>query len=168
MFKKLSVIIGILFCVGLGVLLHFTYEWSGYNMAVGYFSSVNESTWEHLKLLFFPVTLYTLGQFVFCERKTKGFLLFRAVSLLIGLIFITSAFFTVSGIVGKTDMPVVNIAIFVVGVIITFVLTELMLRSVYYVPKYSNLFALIIFAVFTLLFIVWSYDPPNIGLFKAP
>lgn len=40
----------------LGVLLHFTYEWSGDNAVVGLFSAVNESTWEHLKLLFFPVS----------------------------------------------------------------------------------------------------------------
>ena len=37
----------------LGVLLHFTYEWSDDNRIVGLFSAVNESTWEHLKLLFF-------------------------------------------------------------------------------------------------------------------
>ena len=41
----------------LGVLLHFTYEWSGDNAVVGLFSAVNESTWEHLKLLFFPFLL---------------------------------------------------------------------------------------------------------------
>ena len=39
----------------LGVLLHFTYEWSGNNPIVGLFSATNESTWEHLKLLFFPM-----------------------------------------------------------------------------------------------------------------
>lgn len=44
----------------LGVLLHFTYEWSGDNAVVGLFSAVNESTWEHLKLLFFPFLLLTI------------------------------------------------------------------------------------------------------------
>lgn len=44
----------------LGVLLHFTYEWSGDNVVVGLFSAVNESTWEHLKLLFFPFLLLTI------------------------------------------------------------------------------------------------------------
>ena len=39
----------------LGTLLHFLYEWTGYNYLVGFISPVNESTWEHLKLLFFPV-----------------------------------------------------------------------------------------------------------------
>ena len=44
----------------LGVLLHFTYEWFGDNAVVGLFSAVNESTWEHLKLLFFPIMLLTI------------------------------------------------------------------------------------------------------------
>ena len=37
-----------------GTLLHFVYEWFGGNVwaVIG---AVNESTWEHLKLLFFPV-----------------------------------------------------------------------------------------------------------------
>ena len=46
----------------LGVLLHFTYEWSGDNAVVGLFSAVNESTWEHLKLLFFPFLLLTIDE----------------------------------------------------------------------------------------------------------
>lgn len=39
----------------LGVVLHFTFEWSNNNILVGTFSPVNESIWEHLKLLFFPM-----------------------------------------------------------------------------------------------------------------
>ena len=66
----------------LGVLLHFTYEWSGDNAVVGLFSAVNESTWEQLKLLFFPfLLLYAAGcawpklrcfkyRFVFCRGSS--------------------------------------------------------------------------------------------------
>ena len=45
------------FTIILGTLFHFTYEWSGNNAFVGTFSSVNESTWEHLKLTFFPMLI---------------------------------------------------------------------------------------------------------------
>ena len=55
----------------LGVLLHFTYEWSGDNPAVGLFSAVNESTWEHLKLIFFPMLLLTLIEFLWAHIKDK-------------------------------------------------------------------------------------------------
>ncbi len=168
MFKKGSVILGIIFCVGLGVLLHFTYEWSGYNKIVGYFSTVNESTWEHLKLLFVPVVIYTLLQWLFCKKASPGFMLARVASLLIGMLFIVSTFYTISGIIGKPDISVINISIFVLGVIITFLLTEVVQSFMFYAPKYSNTIAVIIILIFALLFVLWTYNPPAIGLFKEP
>ena len=44
----------------LGTLLHFVYEWSGSNMIVGLFSSTNESTWEHMKLAFYPMLIFSI------------------------------------------------------------------------------------------------------------
>ena len=57
---KKEMIKGILFVSIVGTLWHFVYEWSGQNPIVGLFFPVNESTWEHMKLLFFPMLLYTL------------------------------------------------------------------------------------------------------------
>jgi hypothetical protein len=34
--------------------MHFVYAWSGCLAAVGFFGAVNESVWEHLKLLLWP------------------------------------------------------------------------------------------------------------------
>jgi hypothetical protein len=47
-------LVGIVFIIFLGSALHFTFEWSGNQPAVGIFSAVNESVWEHLKLAFWP------------------------------------------------------------------------------------------------------------------
>jgi len=60
--KKLSYycILSSIFCIILGTLLHFTYEWFNLNKFVGFFSATNESTWEHLKLIFFPMVFSTL------------------------------------------------------------------------------------------------------------
>ena len=57
---KLDMIIGIIFVSAIGTLWHFVYEWSGQNFIVGFFFPVNESTWEHMKMLFFPMLLYSL------------------------------------------------------------------------------------------------------------
>lgn len=58
--------ISILFSLVVGTLLHFTYQWSGENAFVGLFSAVNESTWEHLKLAFFPMLFMAIvGYFLF-------------------------------------------------------------------------------------------------------
>ena len=55
-----------IFAIILGTILHFTYTWSKNNSIVGLFSAINESTWEHLKLLFFPMLITTtIGYFIF-------------------------------------------------------------------------------------------------------
>ena len=37
-----------IFIAIVGTLLHFVYDWSGQNPAVGIIAPVSESTWEHL------------------------------------------------------------------------------------------------------------------------
>jgi hypothetical protein len=60
----ISTIIAFLVATAFGVFLHFTFELSGKNYFVALFSPVNESIWEHLKLLFFPFlfTAYASGR----------------------------------------------------------------------------------------------------------
>lgn len=58
-------IFSIVFCVVLGTLLHFTFQWSNQNYLVALFSAVNESVWEHLKLVFFPMFFTTLIRLFF-------------------------------------------------------------------------------------------------------
>ena len=54
-FKKITLlkftILGIVFTVITGTLLHFVYDLSNENPVVGLFAPINESVWEHLKLL---------------------------------------------------------------------------------------------------------------------
>ena len=57
-----------------GTLLHFLYEWTGESKIAALFSGVNESTWEHMKLLFWPMLLYAIVQsFFFKDRGFKEF-----------------------------------------------------------------------------------------------
>ena len=42
---------GFIFTGVFGVLLHFLYGWTGENVLVALFSAVNESVWEHMKLV---------------------------------------------------------------------------------------------------------------------
>ena len=72
MYRRLNIflIIGAVFTIITGTLLHFVYEWSGESLFVGIFSPINESVWEHLKLLFFPMSVWILiGYFIF-KRTT--------------------------------------------------------------------------------------------------
>lgn len=63
--KKL--ILYYLIAAGLGVLLHFLYQWFP-NPALALISPVRESVWEHVKLLYFPL----LGAALLMGRGGKG------------------------------------------------------------------------------------------------
>ena len=72
--ERINLAAGILFTLIIGTLLHFTYEWSGENPFVALYSPVNESVWEHLKLLFFPVLLYTFFEIIVLYKTSGHFL----------------------------------------------------------------------------------------------
>jgi hypothetical protein len=56
----LNCIFGSLLISVLGSMFHFTYQWTHCNWAVGLFVAVNESVFEHMKILSFPVFLFWL------------------------------------------------------------------------------------------------------------
>lgn len=98
---KRYTIIGILFVLISGSLAHFFYEWSGHNPIVGLFTPVNESIWEHMKLLFSPMLAYSLFM-VFklkadypCIRSALCF------GILAGTLCIPILFYTYTALLGK-------------------------------------------------------------------
>lgn len=66
-------IFSVIFTWILGTILHFLYEWSGDNKIIASFSAVNESTWEHLKLVFFPMLITTIIGFWIIGKDNKKF-----------------------------------------------------------------------------------------------
>ena len=57
----------VLFVVG--ALLHFLYQLSGGALLVGLFAPVNESVWEHLKLVLWPMALWWVGGYLWASRR---------------------------------------------------------------------------------------------------
>ena len=83
---------GALFTAAMGTLLHFVYDWSGGWGAAAAFSAVNESTWEHMKLLFFPMFLFSVVQVCCLGRNYPNFLAARGVSTVTGVALIPVLF----------------------------------------------------------------------------
>ncbi len=166
MIKK-RIIIDILIVSALGTLLHFVYDWSGQNNVVAIFSSVNESTWEHLKLLFWPVFLLTAVEFFLFKRQGSGFWASRLVGLLLGMLTIVTLYYTITGIIGRNIAPI-NITIFYIGVIITFLISAILQKNGCFKQQFSGIIAFALFLLLAYLFAVWSFNPPAIGIFADP
>ena len=103
----------------IGCLNHFMYEWTGNNFLIGLFTPVNESIWEHLKLLYFPYLLYCMAEWAVYGRHIGGFLFSRWAGVLCGLISIPVLFLIYTSITGK-PIVCIDILIFFISVALSF------------------------------------------------
>ncbi len=158
---------GFLFTGALGTLLHFVYEWSGGGTAAAVISAVNESTWEHMKLLFVPLFLFSVAQVCLLGRNYPNFLAVRAVSALAGLALIPILFYTYTGALGR-NYDWVNIAIFFVADLGAFALDFWLLRRGRCSAGWQQLLGL--GALWGLLFcFVWcTFRPVRLPLWQDP
>ncbi len=161
MTNRTRVFLRYLFVVLLGVFLHFAYQLSGENPIVGLFALVNESIWEHLKLLFFPMVLLTIWDAFAAQRNNLCFLPARTIGILAGLAFIVVVFYTVTGIIG-TNIAFVNILTFLLGVAFAFWVEKKQNRKC---VRLSVAVAIGILVLFTILFIIFTIAPPALGIF---
>lgn len=100
--------------IAAGSLLHFVYDLTGENPFVGVFVPVNESVWEHLKLLLLPVFLFSLVEYRFFSSYGARFWYAKAVGLLAGMLVIVNLFYFYTGILGR-NLFVLDILTFVLG-----------------------------------------------------
>ena len=119
-YKKITGL-GILWTLVLGTLSHFFYQWSHENMLVGLFSPVNESVWEHLKLLFFPALTYMFIEQKAMGKAMPGLLGKNLLGLFAGLLVMLLLFYGYTAFSGKSILWV-DIGIFCVCVLLTFLL----------------------------------------------
>lgn len=153
----------VIFEIILGNILHFTYDWSNKNALVGAFSAVNESTWEHLKLAFFPMLISTLIGLKLFKNEPK-YLCARIIAIIVALVFITAFFYTYTGSVGF-NVAILDISSFLIAIILGEVTFVLALKHNFNCNENVSKFILI---TLTILFVAFTYYPPNIPLFRDP
>ena len=148
-----------------GTLLHFLYDWTGGSVLVAPFSGVNESTWEHMKLLFWLMIIFALTEsFFFTE--IRGFWCVNARGIALGLILIPIIFYTYNGVIGKSP-DWINIAIFFVSAAIAFIYETRIFVKEKEICKSPKL-AIAFLCTTALLFIIFSFKTPKIGIFLDP
>ena len=148
-----------------GTLLHFLYDWTGGSILTAPFSGVNESTWEHMKLLYRPLFLFALVQRLFF-RDHKNYWCVKLVQMLIGLILIPVLFYTYNGAFGKSP-DWINIAIFYITALLVFLFEWWAFKKDWLPCKYPRL-AFAAICLIGALFVVFTFATPQIPLFQDP
>ncbi len=180
-------IFSVIFTFILGTLLHFVFEWSGENIFVASFSAINESVWEHLKLLYFPMLLTLIIGYFYCiNNKILGtspiafdcdggsasyirinvpnFLCSKTVGIITSMLFTIIFFYTYSGILGK-NIAVIDIASFFVATILGEYVAYKLMSSTF---KCNNKIAVFVLIFIGICFVIFTYSAPELGIFKDP
>lgn len=153
-----------LFVLILGTILHFTYMWSGNNTIVGLFSTVNESTWEHLKLIFFPMLITLIVGFFIFKNQFPNYICAKTIGIITAMLFTVIFFYTYTGVIG-TNYDFLNITTFFIAVILGEYITYKLTLNNFTCNRYLYTIILILL---TFAFLIFTFNPPKIDLFKAP
>jgi hypothetical protein len=141
------------------------YEWSGQNPLVGLFVAVNESTWEHIKLIIFPSLLLMIIEYPFF-KKYPNFIVGSFISLLMMILLIPILFYGYQFITGK-DVFILDILDFIISIIIGQLVFNKIMKSKdsSNICQLSSLIGLIIIII---CYFVFTYFPPKIFIFQDP
>ena len=167
-FDKKSIIIfqivSAIFTIILGTILHFTYQWSNKNLIVGVFSAINESTWEHLKLIFFPMLFSTILGYFYIGKTIPNFICAKTIGIIVAILFTVVFFYTYTGVLG-TNYAILNILTFIFSVILGEYLSYKIMISNF---TCNNRIGIIFLIILFFCFVIFTFFPPKIGLFKNP
>lgn len=157
---------GFVFTAVAGTLLHFLFDWTGGNIVAALFSAVNESIWEHMKLLFYPMLIFALVQWWVTGREYPAFWCVKLLGIVLGIFLIPVIYYTYTGILG-TSADWFNITIFFLAAAVSF-----WMETKLYQNNVSCLFggklSLGLLCLIGLVFTVLTFFPPHIPFFQDP
>ena len=144
----------------LGMLLHFVYGWTGENRIAAAFSAVNESTWEHMKLLFVPFLVFTVVEFIVFSEAFRNFFAVKAVSILL-------LFYTLTGMFGPLP-GWVNIMIFFLADALAYLVSYRLMSTGRLRGGAMQLAGFALLWLLLFAFVWCTYRPPHLPLFLDP
>lgn len=149
---------------------HFAYELSGYNRFIGLFNPVNESVWEHLKFMFFPLLLWWIVVYLIkskkCQISLNTWLVAAAASLVVAPLSVVLLYYGYTSALGVESM--------FITILLVFICYFIALSLAAHILKYSEpgkVAAVISFIVIVRIFIAFigfTQNPPDLPIFTPP
>lgn len=160
-----NLIIGICIVAVLGTISHFVYDWTGQNSFLGFFFPINESTWEHMKLAFFPMLF--ISPFMYDKSEpTSGYNHALLVGTMTATWLIPALYYTYKGILGFSkswlDISTYYIPLLLSAILMLHIAKTAGTRK--YCKKFYLLIAIVVFQA--IAFWIFTYHPLHLGICK--
>lgn len=156
-----------IFCiltVAVGSLLYFLYEWSHYNIYVAYFAPVNDSIWERLKLLLFPILFFSIWEFFIIGRRFSSFIPSRTIGFFSSVLFMVIFYYTYSGMLG-TNHLIFDLMDLYLSIILCYYVTWRQAVDKRGGNVFANILCSCIMFFLVYVFITFTHNPPQMNLF---
>lgn len=157
---------GFIFVGIMGVLLHFLFDITGQSVIVAPFAAVNESVWEHIKILFFPMLVFAFIQGRFIGKEYGNFWCVKLAGTVLGVLLIPVLYYTIIGIFGAVP-DWINILMFYVTAAIVYITETKLLKNNRLNCK-SPKTAVTVLLLIALTLSALTFFPPHIPLFEDP
>jgi hypothetical protein len=159
-------LIGVLFILSTGSVLHFVFEWVHHWRLLAWVAPVNESTWEHFKLGFWPGLMFALVEYVMIRESVSNFWIGKSLGLLSMPIVIGTLFYGYTAIVGRHYLWV-DIWIFLVSVAVAQGVSYRIMTAAQ-LGGNTQRWGIIGLMALVVVYSLFSYYPPRVFLFEDP
>ncbi|WP_105619952.1 DUF6512 family protein [Vallitalea okinawensis] len=157
-------ILGILVIFVLGYVWHSLYSVFDYNPIVGLFSPINESPWEHIKIIFFPWWLYAILEYPLVKFKINNYFFSKSIGVIVfqivtlGVVYVVECFTGSHSLIFTIIMYLTGLSL---GVISSYyLLTNLCENSI------LEKIGLILFLIEFFIIFIFTINPPRLDYFK--
>jgi len=158
-------IIGFLFISFTGTILHFVYDFSKHNKIVALFSSVNESTWEHIKIALTPTFIWSLVD-GYIYGTNPNYFTAKLVGILAIIIIIPLIFYTYTFLIKKRIL-IIDILSFYIAIFASQIGTYLVLNTIK-TPYLITYISIILLVIILGIYLTSTFLPIKNFLFKDP
>lgn len=150
----------------LGTINHFLFEIFNNSIIIGLFCPVNESIWEHEKLLFFPYILWSTIEY-FLLKKPKSFFPAKAAGIICAIAFNIAFYYTYTGVSGTHSM-FFDILSFYLAAGLSFIISYMIMKNCGNNNLIISNSAVLLIIMIAAVFFIFTFAPPLIPLFKDP
>ena len=163
---KRYIICYIIFSI-IGTLMHFAYDVLGSNVILNSIVPVNESVWEHMKLIFYPALFFFVYNYDY-KRKNNMSTYYSSfiISVTFSIITCILSYYIYSKFIGNT--LIIDIISYYVCMGIVFLIMYLMNYIFDEINEDIEILCEIIILTYIFIFIIYTYFPPNLIIFNSP
>lgn len=162
-FSKETLIDITITCI-IGIILHFAYEFSGKNILVALFSAVNNSIWNHIKIIIFSIYIVSLVKMYITPKREKNLwtaLFFKIITAIIAMLMLYNLYIFLF----MVHNLIVDICIFYIAITLASIAQKIILNKVNVSPVVEDVYKYINLALI-ILTIIFSIYPLNLNVFR--